>query len=131
MQLDRYARTLQQRHISKARGNDSQATSRNSGFKDDYEYFEFLNAAELQEICAKQLLGHMQRYEVYWRIKLEGSCSLGGQSSDSRRAQVVSWYLSVLLAFEVLPLLGRVGELSLSVASRAQALSRTTCWPSW
>ena len=68
----RYARSLQQRHVSRDRGNGLDSTSLDSNTDDDYCYFEYLNASEVQDICAKQLLGHLQRYEVYWRVKLEG-----------------------------------------------------------
>lgn len=70
----RYARSLQQRHVNSNCGGSGldNAPSDSSSEDDDYCYFEYLNASEVQDICAKQLLGHLQRYEVYWRVKLEG-----------------------------------------------------------
>lgn len=68
----KYARALQQRHIAQRKAADEGGLVHKSSTNlDDFEYFEYLNAQEVQDLCAKQLMEHVQRYEVFWRIKLE------------------------------------------------------------
>jgi hypothetical protein len=52
--------------------DDSGNGNSGSSSSDDYACFEYFNAKAVQDVCARQLLEHIQRYEVYWRVTLEG-----------------------------------------------------------